>query len=287
MSSLFGIWGKPYIDLSDLVSTDALDGVHAEICEGLSLVETTYTGGSLKWMGITAPWNDDDEYRDVNWVLQALGEEQFRIFCSLADASYPDLESLVHSPQMREFSDETDRPLSWRQMRWLEVRHQVYFPWKTCYHFLQNTRWEDNHSGSGKSFEPEVAKLFPRTLALLQSLPFVEIGRAVLFGVHPNDHATAIQARARQSRTRSAFTPIQTSGWCLQAKMGQSALKCPHALFGLTIWTTMASWLRLTFAIRSALMGALIQAGCVHGAHVPNNGYRRTPGSQNRAFVDS
>jgi len=33
--------------------------------------------------------------------------------------------------------------------------------------------------------------VFPKTVAFLESLPFVEIGRCVLFGVEANDHAPA------------------------------------------------------------------------------------------------
>jgi hypothetical protein len=182
MSQLVGILGKPYVDVSDLVSEDQLAAIHDEITRGLLEVETTYTGGSLKWMGITAPWNTTDPYKDLNWVLAALSDAEFRTFLSLADAP-------LTKPVSRVFGDETDQPLSWRQMRWLEIRHGVYFPWKTCYHFLRNERWDDKHSGEGKDFEADARVHFPKTIEMLQALPFTEIGRAVLFGVHPNDHA--------------------------------------------------------------------------------------------------
>jgi hypothetical protein len=52
-----------------------------------------------------------------------------------------------------------------------------------------STSWDDKHSGAGKTFAPEAEAAFPQTLAFLRSLPFREIGRAVLFGVHSNDHA--------------------------------------------------------------------------------------------------
>jgi glycine betaine catabolism A len=181
MSELVGILGKPYIDVSHLVSMSTLSEVHDEITRGLLEVETTYTGGSLKWMGITAPWNTTDPYRDVNWVLASLSEAEFATFLSLAD--------VAPAAASREYGDETDRPLSWRQMRWLEIRHGVYFPWKTCYHFLKNDRWDDKHSGEDKDFEVDARAHFPKTIAMIEALPFTEIGRAVLFGVHANDHA--------------------------------------------------------------------------------------------------
>lgn len=183
MKELFGIHGKPFIDLSSLISCETLQSVHEEITLGLLDVASTYTGGSLKWMGITAPWNTEDPYKDVNWVLASLATEEFRTFCALAD------EPLDPMKVPRIFGDETEHPLSWRQMRWLEIKHGVYFPWKTCYHFLKNDTWDDKHSGEGKDFESEALNVFPQTIAMLRALPFTEIGRAVLFGLHANDHA--------------------------------------------------------------------------------------------------
>ena len=76
-------------------------------------------------------------------------------------------------------------------MLYLKYRYGVYFPWKVCYHFLENDRWEDKHSGDGKDFEEEARRVFPKTVAFIESLPFKEIGRCVLFGVEANDHAPA------------------------------------------------------------------------------------------------
>ena len=89
------------------------------------------------------------------------------------------------------FGDETDRPFSRAQMRFLEHRYGVYFPWKVCYHLLENDRWEDKHSGDGKGFSDEAMATFPQTVAFIESLPFVEIGRVVVFGLLANDHAPA------------------------------------------------------------------------------------------------
>lgn len=178
---LHGIWGHPYIDLSEHVGD--LDAVHDEITAHLFDADCTYTGGSLKWMGVCAPWVEEDPYRDVNWVLEALDDREFAQFCGLAEPS------LDPACAPRCFGDETEHALSWRQMRWLEIRHGVYFPWRTCFHFVENRSWDDNHSGAGKSFHPDALRLFPRTVALLQALPFVEIGRAVLFGLDANAHA--------------------------------------------------------------------------------------------------
>ncbi|HEV8269078.1 MAG TPA: hypothetical protein VGR00_12625, partial [Thermoanaerobaculia bacterium] len=45
------------------------------------------------------------------------------------------------------------------------------------------------HSGEGKEFSVEAREVFPETVRFLESLPFSEIGRAVIFGLEPNDHA--------------------------------------------------------------------------------------------------
>jgi hypothetical protein len=76
-------------------------------------------------------------------------------------------------------------------MLFLEQRHGVYFPWKVCYHLLANDRWEDKHSGEGKNFSDEARTLFPKTVAFVESLPMLEMGRVVIFGLQPNDHAPA------------------------------------------------------------------------------------------------
>lgn len=182
-AEIHGIWGQPFVDLSDFVDVTCFPELHDEITRGLVDAECTYTGGSLKWMGICAPWVMADPYRDVNFVLEELAPEQFAVFCGLADSQLDP----ANTPRI--FGDETDRPLSRRQMRWLEVRHGVYFPWRTCFHFLENHRWEDKHRGAGKYFSAAACALFPRTVAFLRALPFAEIGRAVLFGVDAGAHA--------------------------------------------------------------------------------------------------
>ncbi|HSO37455.1 MAG TPA: hypothetical protein VLT33_33250, partial [Labilithrix sp.] len=55
----------------------------------------------------------------------------------------------------------------------------------------ENDRWEDKHCGDGKGFGEEARAVFPETVAFIESLPFVEIGRVVIFGLLANDHAPA------------------------------------------------------------------------------------------------
>jgi len=179
---IHGVFGKPFVDLGSLVTEERLEAVDREMARGLARVETAYTGGSLKWMGVVAPWVMGDGYVDLMHAIEAMGPEEKATLVSLADA--PEAVDPAEP-----FGDETANPLSLAQMRWLAYRHKVYFPWKVCYHLLENDRWEDKHSGEGKRFGDEALEVFPETVALIRSLPFQEIGRVVVFGLEPNDHA--------------------------------------------------------------------------------------------------
>lgn len=188
MSELVGLFGRPYLDLEPLIDVACFPELDEEIALGLARTEVEPTGGSLKWMGVVAPWMEGDPYRDYGHVIEGLDAEQFARFVSLAED--PSAFELARQAEYR-FGDETDHPLSRAQWRWLEYRHGVYFPWKVCFHLLENDRWEDKHSGAGKGFSPEAERRFPKTVAFVKSLPFREIGRAVIFGLHANDHAPA------------------------------------------------------------------------------------------------
>jgi Rieske 2Fe-2S family protein len=185
---LCGIWGRPYVDLSPVIDTSEFDALDEEIMCALPEVEPSYTGGSLKWMGVTAPWVDRDPYADYMRVIEGFSREELLRFVSYGAA--PENFDPDH-PGKTHFGDETDNPLSRKQMLYLKYRYGVYFPWKVCYHLLENDRWEDKHSGEGKDFSDEARRLFPRTVAFVERLPFVEIGRVVLFGIEANDHAPA------------------------------------------------------------------------------------------------
>jgi hypothetical protein len=187
MSKLVGIWGNPYIDLESVLDTSPLDEIDEEVCYGLPQVEVSYTGGSLKWLGVAAPWIVEDEYVDLGHVIEEFSREEFEKLVSLADD--PSLFD-VDRYQEYEFGDETEHPLNRKQMLYLKYKYGVYFPWKAAYHLLENVRWEDKHSGAGKDFSEEAKRVFPKTVAYIQSLPFREIGRCVIFGIEANDHAT-------------------------------------------------------------------------------------------------
>ena len=183
-----GIFGRPYADLSGLIDTSAFPAMHREITRGLARVDTSYTGGTLKWMGVCAPWVQGDGYRDAMHVIRAMSQDEVAELAALADDDAAPIDT--RDPALA-FGDETDHPFSMAQMRFLEQRHGVYFPWKVCYHLLENDRWEDKHSGEGKGFADEAREIFPETVAFIESLPLLEIGRVVVFGLLANDHAPA------------------------------------------------------------------------------------------------
>jgi Rieske 2Fe-2S family protein len=188
MSRLCGIFGRPYVDLSTLIDTSGFDAIDEEIVCALPRLETSYTGGSLKWMGVTAPWVNEDPYVDYMRVISEMSREEVVKFVSYGVAPDGFDPARAHEYQ---FGDETDHPLSREQMLYLKFRYGVYFPWKVCYHLLENDRWEDKHSGEGKELAASARELLPKTVAFIESLPFEEIGRIVLFGIEANDHAPA------------------------------------------------------------------------------------------------
>jgi Rieske 2Fe-2S family protein len=207
---LWGIFGQPFLDLGGVLDLSALGALDVEILKGLSQVETTYTGGTLKWMGVVAPWVLDDPYLDAMSVIESLADDELQAFFSLAK----DPRQFRLSDRARyRFGDETDHPFTRAQERWLSYRHGAYFPWKVCYHLLENDRWEDKHSGAGKRFDDAARELFPETIRFLEALPFSEIGRAVIFGLEPNDHAPL----HRDTEPGTALTIPQSISLCPRA----------------------------------------------------------------------
>jgi Rieske 2Fe-2S family protein len=216
MSQLCGIWGKPYIDLSPFIDTACFPALDAEIVYGLAQVEPTYTGGSLKWMNVVAPWVQQDPYVDYGEVIGRFSREEFIQFISLSDdPTVFDVERY----QDYTFGDETDHLLTRAQMDYLKYRYGVYFPWKVCYHLMHNVRWEDKHSGKGKEFSEEARATFPKTIEFIQRLPFTEIGRCVIFGIEANDHAPLHRdtepGRALQVAQSISFDPRGTKRFYL------------------------------------------------------------------------
>jgi hypothetical protein len=181
--ALAGIWGRPYLRLDALLDLGALDAVHDEICLGLTRVAPSYTGGSHRSMGIVPEPFASEPWVDYGEVLRGLSREELATFHALGDDPDVDLEE-------RDVGEEREVPLSRRQMLWLEYRHRVYFPWKVYVELVPNRYWTEKSDLEGKAFTREARAIFPRTIALLESLPFVGIGRANIMGLRANDFGT-------------------------------------------------------------------------------------------------
>ena len=208
-SRFCGMFGKPYVDLSDVIDISGFRAMDREITRGLAEVDVSYTGGSLKWMGVCAPWvASEKHYPDYMHVISKMGRDDFVDFLALGDEEVRELDP--GEQEKLAFGDETDHPLTKEQMLFLKYRFGVYFPWKVCYHLLENDKWEDKHSGAGKTFLEEARRVFPKTVAFVESLPFTEIGRVVLFGIEANDHAPL----HRDSEPGKALTIAQSISFC-------------------------------------------------------------------------
>ncbi|APR84844.1 Hypothetical protein A7982_10193 [Minicystis rosea] len=197
LGSLRGIWGRPYLDLTRYVDTSRFAAIDEEICLALAELPTSYTGGSHKWMGIVPPSLEGEPYVDYGQVIERMSPEEFARFVSLSD----DPESFDLGEQSTyEFGEERPHGLNKRQMRWLEYRYGVYFPWKVFYELIPTRGWDDKSTGRGKSFTEEAEAHFPRLIDFVKSLPFAEIGRCNIMGLAANDHGTVHHDRSSDDK---------------------------------------------------------------------------------------
>ncbi len=179
--SIVGIWGEPYIDLAHLIETDTLQAVHEEVCLGLARLPSAYTGGSHRSMGIMPAVFAAEPYRDYGEVLAGLSEEDAARFLSLGD---------VRDGDVSDFGEEREHELTRAQMQYLKIRHGVYFPWQAFYEMIPNKYWDQKSDAAGKAFLREAKTFFPKTIAMVESLPFASIGRCNIMGLDPNHHGT-------------------------------------------------------------------------------------------------
>lgn len=189
--ALRGIFEKPFIDLEPHLDLDrlagGLDAVHDEICLAFAQVPADYTGGSHRSMGIMPESRRDEAITDYGEVIRAMSDVDFLTFRALSDN--PDAID-PHARATLTFGEERDVPLSRRQMLWLKVKFGVYFPWKAYVELIPNERWTDKSSHEGKTFTKRARAFFPKTIALIESLPFKHVGRANVMGLEANDHGT-------------------------------------------------------------------------------------------------
>jgi hypothetical protein len=195
--SIRALLGRPYVDLEPWLDLRELDAIHDEVCVALTQLHTSYTGGSHRSMGIVPPSLRKEPVADYGEVIAAMSDLELETFLALGD----DRTLTAASVDRRAFGEEREHALSARQMRWLEVRHRVYFPWKAYYELIPNGRWEDKSTGIGLGFTDEARRLLPRTVAFCERLPFSRIGRCNLLGIEANDHGTVHRDGDAESET--------------------------------------------------------------------------------------
>ena len=181
--ALVGIGGRPWIDLAPFVDVGAIASLHEEICLGLVRVPHRYTGGSHRSLQIVPASEPDPPLPDYGEVIAGLSDPQLAILASLGDGR--------HGPERGvRYGEEGDIPLTMEQMRWLQYRHQVYFPWKVYVELVPSTDWADKSNTHNKRFTREAQLYFPRTVQLVRTLPLCAVGSVKILGLHGGDHGT-------------------------------------------------------------------------------------------------
>lgn len=169
---MIGIEKLPIIDLGDLIDTEAYSEIDAEISLALiQSTELTYgTGGIYDSKDGTAEGKIlATDYRSA---LQKLKPEQIEIFESLADPSTKNANaSAYHS-------------LSQRQRNFLKVVCGVYFSWQNSLILRGMDSFATKHIPT-HTYSTEVKRLLPKTIDFINSLPFEQTGRIVIFGLDP------------------------------------------------------------------------------------------------------
>ena len=186
-SQLQGINGQAFVDLEPHLDTSSFAAMHEEICMALATLEASYTGGCHRSMGIMPQRFASEPFADYGEVIPAMTDQEFLRFASLGD------DTMAVDPQNRAqytFGEERAVPLSNAQMRYLEVRFGVYFPWKTYIELMPGGRWVEKANPEGKHFTRTAMLHFPRTVAFVRSLPFAHLGSVKLLGLAANDHGT-------------------------------------------------------------------------------------------------
>lgn len=178
---------QPWLNLDSVVGTERLPHIHEEICMSLAQMDTTYTGGSHKWMGIVPKTFENDPYVDYGLTIAKFSDDEFIRFVALSES--PD-DFDVTEKSHYSFGEDAEYPLSKAQMLYLKYRYGVYFPWKVYLDFVDSDFDWTTKNVIQSQFLPEVLHAFPQTVAFIRSLPFRSIGRCSLLGLEANDHGT-------------------------------------------------------------------------------------------------
>lgn len=182
-----GLFGRAYIDLREHLDLAELPPIHEEVCLGLAQIPLDVTGGSHRSMGIMPASRKDEALTDYGEVISKMTPAELSKLRSLADD--PRLFDGVDATS-GDFGEERSVPLSRRQLAWLKVRFGVYFPWKGYVELIPNRTWGEKSVAQGKRFTRVAEAFFPRTIAFVKRLPFVQIGRCNIMGLEAFDHGT-------------------------------------------------------------------------------------------------
>lgn len=208
--ALVGIHGRPYVDLEPFIDLAALAALDLEICLGLARVATSVTGGSHKSMGIVPAHLEDDPYVDYGQAIAAMDRDEFVLFASLSDTPH------LLDPDERAdytFGEERDFPLSRRQVRYLEYRYGVYFPWSTYLELMPGGTWDEQSRPHGKAFTRDALVYFPRTVAFVRALPLASIGSVKVLGLSACQHGTVHRDREPAAgRAPDTFIMLSPTG---------------------------------------------------------------------------
>lgn len=191
-STLTGIGGRPFVDLEPLLDLEGMEGLDDEICMALTRVRTDYTGGCHRSMGIMPAAFACEPWADYGEVIAAMSEAEFVVFDSLSDT--PGAIDASKRAQYT-FGEERQVPLSRRQMKYLEYKYGVYFPWKVYVELMPGGRWDEKADPVGKQFTRDAMLHFPRTVAFVRRLPFTHVGSVKLLGLSSNDFGTVHRDR--------------------------------------------------------------------------------------------
>ncbi len=207
--SILGVGGHPSIELEPDLDVGALEALDDEVAYSLAQVQTEYTGGSHKTMGIVPPSLVDEPYVDYGQVIRRFTRAEFEAFVSLSDT--PDA---FDASRFRDytFGEEEEWPLGKKQMLYLKYRYGVYFPWQVFYEMIPTSGWDDKANGDGKDFTPEAKRHFSRTIDFVRTLPFRVIGRCNILGLEANHHGTVHQDGDPHDETAEHFITLCPKG---------------------------------------------------------------------------
>lgn len=161
---MYGITGKPYIDLTDYIDTDPLVNLHKDICYGLAQSTSNVT---IYGVGLGNVRNKKSFLELAKAYKDSPNEDDRKIFSSL------DWNQRADFFKLYEGMYNASRVITLRDMP-PDKRIKNYF----LKGYAEHTEWTSN------------AVYFPKLIEWIQSLPFKEIGRIIFF---MNEHDCSLQ----------------------------------------------------------------------------------------------